>query len=248
VEPIARRQLAVAAALAALMVLVVVAVFLDVRRLAGVVTPGPLTLAPAPAGTPTAGPTVAASARPGVLPTLPSGGGTLHYVDETGHLGGFRLDLSSNWRQLDTTDSRAASSEPVHVIFSNPASGARLAVTAWPGEGKAPLSRTWIQEQAPGMASVDGRWPTEAVIAGDQALIVWADEAPDVPARYAAFVRHAGNAYRVAYSASDGGALLADYARALVSLEWTDDDTTDMVPPLPRPAGRFFPPVVLAEP
>jgi hypothetical protein len=56
-------------------------------------------------------------------------------------------------------------------------------------------------------------------------------------------VTHDGDLYRVSYSARDGGVLLGEFARTLVGMEWSGDITTDLVPPLPRPAGVFFAPV-----
>lgn len=216
--------------LATLVTLVVVAVYWYVSRLPFEVPATGADLAvPAGASGPVRGP----------LPIPPGADRELlPYRDEAA---GFAFQRLASWEArtpgpVEDEDGRSRT-----VVFEDPDSRARLAVTVWPGRGATPPARAWVEQQAPGMDSVDDHWPTEAVVAGVPAVIVWRDESPDAPARYAAFVRRGGDLVRIAYAASDGGALLGEFARALVTLEWEDGDTTDLVPPLPRPAGRYFP-------
>lgn len=218
--------------LATLVTLVVVAVFWYVSRLP-LETPATAADLAAPAAQ--SGPVT------GPLPVPPGAGRDL--VPYRDAAGGFAFERLASWEartpgRIEDDDGRSRT-----VVFEERGSRARLTVTVWPGRGATPPARAWVEEQAPGMDSVDGRWPTEAVVAGVPAVIVWRDESPDAPARYAAFVRHGGDLVRVAYAASDGGALLGEFARALVTLEWEDGDTTDLIPPLPRPAGRYYPAV-----
>ena len=237
------RQAAALAALGGLVALVVVGVLLDLRRLAderstpsgGVV---PVAMGPvSPPGDPLRD---VGSATAGVLPTWPSAG--MEPAEHVDHRYRFRLRLMPAWSPIAPVAPDGGQDKAYHLAFEHPGTGARLAITVWPGAGTTATTRERVAELAPGMQSVDGHWPTGAMVGGEPAIIVWHDEEPDQPARYATFVRRAGDLYRIAYSARDGGLLLPEYARALVSLEWSEEDTTDLVPPMPRPTGRFFPP------
>jgi len=175
---------------------------------------------------------------PGPLPT--SAGRTELLTEYRDEAAGFSFALQPTWTPV-VRETASDNGGPRSVVFEDPATGARIAVTHWPQIGGAATQETWIEEHAPGMASVDGRWPTEAIVAGTPSLVLWADETPDTPARYTALVPHAGDLFAITYSARDGGQLLGEYARVLVTLEWSGTDTTDLIPPLPKPAGRYFP-------
>jgi hypothetical protein len=144
-------------------------------------------------------------------------------------------------------------------LLEDPASGARLAISAWDARDLAPLE-LWVMGVASGMRSIDGRWPSNARLAGEDAIALWAPESPTQPARYAVFLAHGGRYYRLAYAANDGGAAMGAYALMLARLRWLDarselgsepSDVTDSedladaetatLPPLPLPGSRYFP-------
>jgi hypothetical protein len=173
---------------------------------------------------------------PGPLPTAPGEGTPLVRYQDARY--GFRMDLRDSWRPAD-----AATTEPAfpdadyNVVFEDPDTGARLAVSVW-DDGTVVDVPLWVPAVAPGMRPVGDEWVPRDTVAGEPTLAMWSAQSPTLPARYAAFLTHDGRRYRVAYSAADGGARIGEFVRALVSLEFGDDDTPDLVAPLPQPTPR----------
>lgn len=179
---------------------------------------------------------------------------------------GLATSLPAGWREA-TLDGPA---DPLTAadrdrLLEHPASGARLAISAWDARDLAPLE-LWVMGVASGMRSIDGRWPRNARLAGEDAIALWAPESPTQPAHYAVFLAHGGRYYRLAYAAHDGGAAMGAYALMLAKLRWLDpqsadaadasdvsgsEDPTDnggfdsgeaaTLPPLPLPGSRYFP-------
>ena len=154
---------------------------------------------------------------------------------------GFRVLLPERWRPatVDGAEGPLGAAD-YDVVFEDPATGARLAASVWEAAGWASFG-AWATAAAPGYTSVDGGWPTNAVVAGHPALVVWSPETPTSPLRYAALLEVDGRFYRLAHTAPDGGGSVADFARALVSLGWAAEETVDLIPPLPAPSGRYYP-------
>jgi hypothetical protein len=164
---------------------------------------------------------------------------------------GYALLLPATWRETAPAGGPTAFRDADHdLIVQHPATGARLAISAWQAAGRGPLE-TWVLDAARGMESTDGRWPRNARVAGEPALALWGPERPALPIHYAVFLGHGERYYAVSYAAYDGGAALPDFAKALVSLTWLDgggpvsilggDEGQDMVPLFPQPASRYFP-------
>jgi hypothetical protein len=241
------RSMGLIASLMVLVFLVMLSVFLYISRLARDGNPWTTDAAAttvAADATPTEDPTVGSSAVAALLPTPRQDSPLARYADARF---GFRLDLPEHWRHAVAVDPAPIfPTADYDVVFEEATSHARLAVSVWEN---APddASTLWAALVAPGLQSVDGRWPTEAQVSGVPAAVLWADETPVVPARYAVCLVRDGRRYRVAYAASDGGARLSEYARAVVSFELGADDTPDTIPPLPRPGGRYFPTEALFE-
>ena len=158
---------------------------------------------------------------------------------------GYQVRIPAGWRQASVNEAapplRAADHD---LVLEEPNSGARIAVSIWDASELVPLV-LWAPSVAEGMRPVDGQWAQNAVLAGEPAMLLWAQETPISPARYAAFVGHAGRYLRLAYSASDGGEALDSYAQLLNSLRWSDavdaTDVGDRLPPLPMPRPRYHP-------
>ncbi len=160
--------------------------------------------------------------------------------------GDFQVEIPRTWQAAVIDGSTAPwPAADQDVIWIQPDSGARLAVSMWQLGAQVPLPRAAL-EFAPGQAPVSANGPTNAMVAGVPALVLWAPESPVLPAVYTTLLQHEGAVYRVSYAANDGGAALVDYVRLLVSLEWTTPDgsagdTLDTIPPLPQPTSRYFP-------
>jgi len=195
----------------------------------------------APAALP---PTLPAPGLP--LPT-PSGSGRQWRVYRDPQYG-FQLEVPAGWRASEVGDEDAPASSADHsAVFEAADTGARLAVSVWEASELASFY-LWAGVVARGMQSVDGQLPTNALVAGHAALVVWAPESPATPAQYAALLARQSRYYRLAYSATDGGAALGDFVRALVPLSWDGEETQDIIPPLPAPTGRFYPSNLLFGP
>jgi hypothetical protein len=105
----------------------------------------------------------------------------------------------------------------------------------------------WVERLAPGTSPVDGRSRANATIAGQPARIVWRDESPTSPAFYAALLAHGDRAYAITYSAADGGAMIQEFLRALVTFEFAATESLDTIPPIPQPSSRYYPYEALLE-
>ena len=245
------RQMGSMVVLVTILLLVLVAVLGYVTRMASLSrvglagTPPASTVAPEATGGPTGSPapTIGAPAGAGLLPTVSARAGSLTtYRDERD---GFRLQVQSFWRKAAVSSDPRWPVEPDYdVVFEEPVTGARLAVSRWP-EGAPVAASQWVRLLAPGMEPVDGRWPSVATVAGEAATLVWSDESATAPARYGAFFERNGRRYAVTYSAADGGGLAEEYVRALVTLEWTEADTPDLIPLPPRCGNRYYPSTAL---
>lgn len=211
--------------------------------------------APAPTDGSASSPGLPASAVPtataaGGRPLVPPAGTTVRLETFSDPQGDFQLKMDRSWQATETGG--AGASPPAaerDLTFVHPDTGARLAVSIWDAGADVALDRLAL-DLAPGLAPVDGRRPSNAMVAGEPAIVLWAPESPAVPAVYAAFFEHQGRVYRVAYAANDGGAALLDFVRLLVTLEWVAPDgsvgdTIDTVPPLTQPASRYFPSAAL---
>jgi len=160
--------------------------------------------------------------------------------------GQFQLQVDQSWRSATAeADGAPLPAADFDVIFVDPDTGARMALSHWDLGVELPLHRA-AMSLAPGQAPVNSAGPTNAVVAGEPALLLWAPESPVQPAVYTALLEHEARLYRLAYAAGDGGAGLLDFTRLLVSLEWLAADgsptaTIDTIPPLPQPASRYFP-------
>jgi len=159
---------------------------------------------------------------------------------------GFEAIVDTSWRVVTVQDGAAPPPAPAYsVMFGQSGTGARMAISRWRVAAAVPLER-WAADVAGGLASVNGRTPTNAMVAGSAALLLWAPESPTVPARYEALLRRGDRVYGVAYAAYDGGAAMQSFVRLLVTLEWPGAGgaarpTVDLIPPLLPPAARFFP-------
>jgi hypothetical protein len=150
------------------------------------------------------------------------------------------MDLRDTWRRAEVATTEPAFPDAGYdVVFEDPASGARLGVSVWDDGGVEAIA-LWVPLVAPGMRPVSGRWEPTDTVAGEPALAMWSADSATLPTRYASFLSHAGRRYRVAYSAADGGTLIGEFVRALVSLEFGSADTADLVAPLPQPTPRTF--------
>jgi hypothetical protein len=127
------------------------------------------------------------------------------------------------------------------VAWEDPATGARLAVSAWEA-GRVASFPLWSALVGAGMAPTAGEAPYNALVAGQPALLLWAPESAVSPARYALLFERGGRYFRLAYGAADGGAGLVDFGRAAASLRWPEDTPAAAVVPLSPPgAGRYWP-------
>lgn len=176
---------------------------------------------------------------PGSIPTPPdSGARIVTYVDPA-H--GFRLSHLDSWQPIVIDDAPPPGRPPRYdVVFLQPGSAERLAVTVWPEPATENLDSLAAMLD-PAMRSVDDRLPANADIAGAPALIAWREESPTTPATYAALLVIDGTAYAVQYAAGNGGRMLQEFLRAVVSFELGPGSSADTVPPIPRPAARYFP-------
>ena len=121
------RQILVFGMLIGLSLLVVLAVFFDLRRLVGARSAGGSD--PSPHGG-SAGAPAEVLVAPGVLPTAPLSGA--HLVRHADEVAGFRLDVLSIWRgptraAPDSDDLR----QQRHAMFEHPETGARLTFSTW---------------------------------------------------------------------------------------------------------------------
>ncbi len=221
---------------------VVLAVFLYLVPLSRGQDPGLAQSAPAAGATPGAPSIPAAGGESGGMAVLPSPvtDGKAQEHSDTRY--GFRLMVPAGWARAQVSDDeRPALAADYDVVWEDPDSGARLAVSAWNGENVASFV-LWSALVGSGMQSVDGQVPTNAVVAGQPALLLWAPETPVTPARFALFLERDGTYYRVTYSAHDGGAAISDYARALATLRWPDSPDTPLLLPLRAvPDSRYWP-------
>jgi hypothetical protein len=195
-----------------------------------------------------AAPTATAAAG---RPLVPPAGTTVRLETYRDPQGEFQLMIDRSWQAAETDGEGAPPAAERDLTFVQPASGARLAVSIWDAAAGIALDRL-ATDLAPGLVPVDGRWPSNAMVAGERAIVLWAPESPAVPAVYAVFFEHEGRVYRVAYAANDGGAALLDFLRLLVTLEWiapdgSVGDTIDTIPPLAQPPSRYFPSAALLE-
>jgi hypothetical protein len=174
-----------------------------------------------------------------LLPSPVAGRAPVDYQDPRY---GFRLSVPGGWRQASVADEdRPALAADYDLVWEDPDSRARLSVSAWEGS-RLTSFLLWTALVGAGMQSIDGQLPTNAVVAGQPALLLWAAESPSSPTRYALFLEHGGTFYRLAYGAHDGGAALGDFARALVSLRWDGEaDAVDVLPLRVAPADRYWP-------
>ena len=128
--------------------------------------------------------------------------------------------------------------------MEDPQTGARMALSIWAASDDQPLEG-WARRVAPGMQPTDGSWEASATVAGQPALALWSPESATRPGHYATLLLAGGRLHALSYAAHDGGASLADYAKALVSLRWLDSaegaDRPDQVPLFPMPSPRFYP-------
>ncbi len=195
--------------------------------------PGPVAAAPVPGATGT-GP-----AGDAMLPSPAHGGSPERYSDPRY---GFELTVPAEWRRATVaTEPRQTLAADYDVVWEHPDTGARLAVSAWDADTVTSFG-LWSALLGAGMQSVDGRMPTNAVVAGQPALLLWAAETPTTPARWAVFLAHGDTYYRVAYAAQDGGAAIADYARALATLRWPGEASTPLMLPLRgQPGNHYWP-------
>ena len=159
---------------------------------------------------------------------------------------GIRIELPRGWQSavFDDADGPLGAADR-DLVVEDPASGARMAVSAWDASELAPLN-LWLMGVASGMRSVDGRWPSNARVAGEDAMALWAPESPTQPASYAVFLAHEGRYYRVAYAARDGGDAIDAFLTSLAQFDWLSpavsaSSEADTVPSLPMPAARYFP-------
>ncbi len=181
-------------------------------------------------------------ARPGLLPPGPE---TEPLRDDAL---GLATWLPEGWQRVSLQGEDAPWSAADHdLVLEDPATGARLALSAWDA-GQLPPLHLWLPGIAAGLQSVDGKWPVNAQIAGVPALVLWSPEDPTTPGRYAAFLSRGGRYYRLAYSARDGGAAVGAFVSMLARLTWLDASGSELtsssaalVPPLPLPSARYFP-------
>jgi hypothetical protein len=161
------------------------------------------------------------------------------YVDQ---LYGFELELPEDWREATIEPAPMAVAEIADhdVAFEQPDTRARIAVSVWDAAGRAPFA-LWLGIVARGMVAVDGQLPTNAWVAGQPALVVWSPDTPTTPAHYGVFLERDGRYYRLTYSATDGGAGIGTFLRALVTLTWNDEPATDLIPRLPLPREPYYP-------
>jgi hypothetical protein len=177
--------------------------------------------------------------QPGTIPTTDVPTTAVRTYQDADH--GFRLDVPADWETATVAQVGPLYAADYDVVFAAPGSPARIAVSAWSTTGRAPFG-LWLPLAAGGMLAVDGRFPTNAVVAGRPAAIVWSPESAADAAYYAAFLEDGGRHYwRVAYGAGDGGEAITDFLRALVTLEWGSEPTLDTIPPLPAPTSRYHP-------
>jgi len=163
---------------------------------------------------------------------------------------GFEMQVPGGWRRAEVAGTAPDGAER-DVIFEHPDGDARLAVSAWPAPADAAFSDFASGVAAAGMVSVDGRQPTNALIAGDPALVVGDRERPTAPVRFAALLGHGDRFYRVAWSGAGPAADSSIFLRALISLTWDDTastsadtaapDIVDIVPALAPNGGVYYP-------
>jgi len=160
---------------------------------------------------------------------------------------GFEVIVDATWRAVALEGGRRdpLPAAAYSVTFAQSGTGARMSIRRWQVADAIGVDR-WAVDVASGSVSVNGRMPTNAMIAGVPAVLVWSPESPVVPARYEAFFRRGGQIYGVAYAAYDGGRAATDFIRLLVTLEWAGaggsvQPHVDLIPPLPSPEARFFP-------
>lgn len=150
------------------------------------------------------------------------------------------------WRRAAVSfdEGDAAHQADVDLVLEAPDAGSRLALSAWNAGERAPFE-LWVLSVAGGMRSVDGQYPTNAVIGALPALIVGDPESPITPVRYAAFLDRGTHYVRLAWSGGGASADPYDFARALVTLAWDDtleaDGGADTVPALDLPSGLYYP-------
>jgi len=186
-------------------------------------------------------------AVPGPIPT--QSGESADIVTYSDPVFGFRLDHLETWKPVVVETHGGAfalTRKQYNVLFVHQGSPGRLAVTVL---DDVPVGERDLVSLAalldPEMKPVDGRKPTNATIAGRPALIVWRQETPIAPTTYAAVLHDAGTAYAIQYEAADGGRMLEEFLRAIVTFELGPGNSPDTVPPMPRPTPRFYPQDVL---
>lgn len=157
----------------------------------------------------------------------------------------YALMVPKNWRSAAVDGGSGLLAQADHDrVVEDPVTGARLALSVWNAPEAQGLA-DWAARIAPGLQPADGSWQPNAMVAGSPALALWAPESATQPVRYATLLQAGGRLYALSYAALDGGAALADYAKALVSLRWLDASETagspDQVPLFPLPAPRYYP-------
>lgn len=253
---------AAAAALVALF-LVLLSVFVYLSRL----NRGPV--GAGPSGTPPAGPgpvTQGEDAPPEVTalpiagpPAAAPGGAFLDvlsvltvgaadaYQTHRDEAWSYELLLPGSWEAATVAATGQRLAEPAHDrVLQEPATGARLALSVWDAADEENLTlQAWAERVAPGLSPVGDSWEPNATVAGEPALCLWSAEAASQPLRLATLLRHGDRLYLLSYGAPDGGAALAHYVKALVSLRFLDQDpaagTADQIPLLPLPDPRYYP-------
>lgn len=252
---------AAAVALVALF-LVLLSVFIYLSRL----NRGPAAEGP---GTPTVDPAIPAPEREraAVVTALPlpgaparAAGGSLldmlsvlkagaadAYLPQRDDTWAYEVLLPDSWKSATVAATGQRLAEAAHDrVLEDPGTGARLALSVWDAVDEENLTlQAWAERLAPGLSPVGGTWEPNATVAGEPALCLWSAEAASQPLRLATLLRHGDRLYLLSYGAPDGGAALAHYVKALVSLRFLDQDpaagTADQIPLLPLPDPRYYP-------
>lgn len=237
VDPAAPTSIGTAAAALVVLFLVLLSVFIYLSRL----NQGAADLVAAPPAEPRVEATATGASTLGAL-TVSAAGGYQALRDPRWN---YAVLFPEDWPSaaVDGSGSLLAQADHDRVV-EDPRTGARMALSVWTAGEDLPLE-DWAGRVAPGMQPTDGSWQANATVAGRPALALWAAESATRPGHYVTLLLKDGRLYGLSYAARDGGAALADYAKALVSLSWPNDpvmaDQADQVPLFPLPAPRFHP-------
>lgn len=235
-DPAAPASIGTAAAALVALFVVLLSVFIYLSRLNGAVTEQVAGRAPTRPTPP------AASGRGPSSLTVSAADGYQSLRDPRWN---YALMFPKDWRSAAVDGGSGLLAQADHDrVVEDPTTGARLALSVWTADEERSLA-DWAARVAPGMLPADGSWQPNARVAGSPALALWAPESATQPVRYATLLLAGGRLYALSYAAQDGGAALADYAKALVSLSWLDDaaaeGSPDQVPLFPLPAPRYYP-------